>query len=194
LTASPPLDIAAGMRALAVVLLGLLTTAPVATAETEPSFFVTCRDGQKPIVGTMPCDVDDHADGVCTFGERGGKNFRVPVGKTRTVANSCEAVGSFACDPPAPVAPHILYPPSSPKSAPVAEPKAKDSAATKKKRLGLGECHRDSDCVPTAKGGCLSRNTMWRLHDPYNTKVSCKCLTGPVWFGCVPRGSSWDIK
>ncbi len=56
----------------------------------------------------------------------------------------------------------------------------------------LGRCDSDADCVPTKKNGCQARNLIISEPDPTNIRVSCKCLTGPVTFGCVPRGSEWD--
>jgi len=53
-------------------------------------------------------------------------------------------------------------------------------------------CKVDQDCVPTKQKGCLFRDDFPELQDPKNSEVSCKCLKGSVYFGCVVKGSEWD--
>jgi hypothetical protein len=82
-----------------LALIGLLALVGVAGAgdDDEVTFTERCRDGQKES-GMVPCDIDDRADGTCTFGERGGKSIEVRVGKSSSVPNSCGVVGTFVCE------------------------------------------------------------------------------------------------
>ena len=91
------------MRVVALALIALLGLASVVSAgegrdddTSDMTFTSVCRDGQTP-VEDMPCDIDDHVDGTCTFGKRDGKSIKVRVGKSVTVSNSCGAVGTFVC-------------------------------------------------------------------------------------------------
>lgn len=153
-----------------------------------PQFFVSCADGQKPTDNSVPCDVDDHADGTCTFGERGGEVFRVKVGQTKNFVNSCDVLTSFTCDPPVAIPPKIveLEDPSKP-----AKPKRWTSPHYSAHH-SPGQCGRDSDCVPTSGNGCVARSDFPDLEDPNNVNVRCMCMKGPRFLGCVPRGTNWE--
>ena len=92
------------MRLPSVGLIALLAIAPLASAgEATPDdknvingIRWRCRDGQPP-TENVPCDIDGKADGVCTFGEKGGKSIRVRVGETTKVVNSCGVRAVLSC-------------------------------------------------------------------------------------------------
>lgn len=154
--------------------------------DADPDFVSSCSDGQAAGDGSNGCDLDGKADGYCTFGSDEGRKFRIKVGATQKIANSCHAVGQFTCDPARAPAPKIidLGKDGSPRrgnSLPTVVPQGHEP-----KNRQFTSCTRDSDCVATYKNGCTTHDKLKDWQDPGNPKVSCRCLKGPVSFGCVP--------
>ncbi len=58
------------------------------------------------------------------------------------------------------------------------------------RKLAGAECHEDSDCLATQKGGCVSKSSIFAKTIALGGNAECTCLSGPVTFGCVPKGSN----
>jgi hypothetical protein len=86
------------MRLLCFGLIALVTTASLTSARSKND--PACGETRcKWTCLGEACDNDGKANGTCRFGEKGGKGFELPVGKTITVPNSCGVLGTFSCRP-----------------------------------------------------------------------------------------------
>ncbi len=57
-------------------------------------------------------------------------------------------------------------------------------------------CQSDADCYATREGGCVTGQAMAETMGDQiidgNPANPCRCLTGPVMFGCVPENSEYN--
>lgn len=60
---------------------------------------------------------------------------------------------------------------------------AQQSTGAVEDPLSKFQCHSNDECVVTAKGGCAVKGLFAGLP---NTQNKCTCMTGPVFFGCMP--------
>jgi hypothetical protein len=173
----------------AVLALALPAFAHGGPEDAEPAFATSCNDGQAVAAGGNGCDSDGKADGYCTFGP--DNKIRIKVGQTKKLENPCHVVGQFTCDPYRAPAAKIIEMGKSPASKPVVV-RPSGPAEPEKKKDSMHSCDRDFDCVPTTRNGCVPRHMFKDIQDRSNTNVSCRCMKGPVAYGCVPRGSDWE--
>jgi hypothetical protein len=91
-------------------------------------------------------------------------------------------VGVFRHDsrPPA----HHVHRTISDYVVPVPYERHTDNSRTAEDALDKFKCHSDDECLVTAKGGCTIKGV---IPGKPNDDKKCRCLTGPVIFGCLPK-------
>lgn len=58
----------------------------------------------------------------------------------------------------------------------------------------IGECKTNAECIPTKQKGCTKKGAFpsFDLENPADKVTKCKCMNGPVVYGCVNAGSEWE--